>query len=161
MGLFRGAVFRHGGGARKRPIKQPTEMPTNTMALMGRFPSSIGRFPTLTGRFPDFALRDRFASGKSTGKQPIKERGIARFLSGVYNLTPEQLFETHCLSLCRVYVLCRTCAKISLATPQKIVLMPTSIPPCDPWCRSEARGTTLYSLLEPLTDSLINTAHIV
>ena len=38
MGLFRGAVFRHGGGARKQPIKQPTEMPTSTMALMGRFP---------------------------------------------------------------------------------------------------------------------------
>ena len=38
MGLFRGAVFRHGGGARKQPIKQPTEMPTSTMVLMGRFP---------------------------------------------------------------------------------------------------------------------------
>ena len=44
MGLFRGAVFRHGGGARKQPIKQQTEMPTSTMALMGRFPSLMGRF---------------------------------------------------------------------------------------------------------------------
>ena len=38
MGLFRGAVFRDGGGALKQPIEQPTEMPTSTMALMGRFP---------------------------------------------------------------------------------------------------------------------------
>ena len=62
MGLFRGAVFRHGGGARKQPIKQPTEMPTSTMALMGRFPSLMGRFLTLMGRFPDFVLRGCFAS---------------------------------------------------------------------------------------------------
>ena len=52
MGLFRGVVFRHSGGARKQPIKQPIEMPTSTMALMGRFPSLMGRFPTLMGRFP-------------------------------------------------------------------------------------------------------------
>ena len=62
MGLFRGAVFRPGGGARKQPIKQPTEMPTSTMALMGRFPSFMGRFPTLMGRFPDFILRGRLTS---------------------------------------------------------------------------------------------------
>ena len=62
MGLFRGAVFRHGGGAGKQPIKQPNEMPTSTMALMGRFPSLMGRFLTLMGRFPDFALRGRFTS---------------------------------------------------------------------------------------------------
>ena len=62
MGLFRGAVFHHGWGARKQPIKQPTEMPTSTMALMGRFPSLMGRFPTLMGRFTDFVLRGRFAS---------------------------------------------------------------------------------------------------
>ena len=62
MGLFRGAVFRHGGGARKQPIKQPTEMPTSTMALMGRFPSLMARFPTLMGRFADFVLRGRFTS---------------------------------------------------------------------------------------------------
>ena len=47
MGLFRGAVFRHGGRDRKQPIEQPTEMPTSNMALMGRFPSLMGRFPTL------------------------------------------------------------------------------------------------------------------
>ena len=51
MGLFRGAVFRHGGGALKQPIKQPTEMPTSTLALMGRFRSLMGRFPTLMGAF--------------------------------------------------------------------------------------------------------------
>ena len=62
MGLFRGAVFRHGWGARKQPIKHPTEMPTSTMAFMGRFPSLMGRFLTLMGRFPDFVLRGRFAS---------------------------------------------------------------------------------------------------
>ena len=85
MGLFRGAVFRHGGGARKQPIKQQTEMPTSTMALMGRFPSLMGRFPTLVGRFPDYVLRGRFTSWKSTGKQPIKKRGIKRFLIRDWN----------------------------------------------------------------------------
>ena len=80
MGLFRGAVFRHGGGARKQPIKQPTEMPTSTMALTGRFPSLMGRFPTLMGRFPVFALMGHFPSRKSPGKQPIKKRGIKRLL---------------------------------------------------------------------------------
>ena len=80
MGLFRGAVFRHGGGARKQRIKHQTEMPTSTMALMGRFPSLMGRFPTLMGRFPDFVLRGRFTSWKSTGKQPIKRRGVKMFL---------------------------------------------------------------------------------
>ena len=62
MGLFRGAVFRHGGGARKQPIKQPTETPTSTLALMGRFTSLMGRFPTLMGRFTNFVLRGRFTS---------------------------------------------------------------------------------------------------
>ena len=62
MGLFRGAVFRHGGGALKQPIKQPTETPTSTLALMGRLPSLMGRFPTLMGRFTDFVLRGRFTS---------------------------------------------------------------------------------------------------
>ena len=61
-GPFRGAVFRHGGGALKQPIKQPTEMPTSTTALMGRFPSLMGRFPTLMGRFTDFVPRGRFTS---------------------------------------------------------------------------------------------------
>ena len=80
MGLFRGAVFHHGRGAWKQPIKQPTEMPTSTMALVGRFPSLMGRFPTLMGRFADFLLRGRFTSWKYTGKQPIKKRGVKRFL---------------------------------------------------------------------------------
>ena len=69
-----------GRGALKQPIKQPTETPTSTLALMGRFPSLMGRFPTLMGRFTDFVLRGRFTSRKSTGKQPIKKRGIKRFL---------------------------------------------------------------------------------
>ena len=56
MGLFRGAVFRHVGGALKQPMKEPTEPPTSTLALMGRFPSLMGRFPTLMGRFTDFVL---------------------------------------------------------------------------------------------------------
>ena len=84
MGLFRGAVFRHGGGALKQPIKQLTETPTSTLALMGRFPSLMGRFPTLMGRFTDFVLRGRFTSWKSTGKQPIKKRGIKRFLINLF-----------------------------------------------------------------------------
>ena len=83
MGLFRGAVFRHVGGALKQPIKEPTETPTSTLALMGRFPSLMGRFPTLMGRFTDFVLRGRFTSWESIGKQPIKKRGIKRFLSNV------------------------------------------------------------------------------
>ena len=80
MALFRGAVFRHGGGALKQPIKEPTETPIRTLALMGSFPSLMGRFPTLMGRFIDFVPRGRFISWKSTGKQPIKKRGIKRFL---------------------------------------------------------------------------------
>ena len=61
-GPFRGAVFRHGGGALKQPIKQPTETPTSTLASMDRFPSLMGRFPTLMGCFTDFVLRGRFTS---------------------------------------------------------------------------------------------------
>ena len=78
MGLFRGAVFRHGGGALKQPIKQPTETPTSTLALMGRFPSLMGRFPTLMVRFTDFVLRGRFTSWKSTRKQPFLRKGALR-----------------------------------------------------------------------------------
>ena len=62
MGLFRGAVFCHGGGPLKQPIKQPTEMPTSTLALMGRFTSLMGRFPTLMGHFTDVVTRGRFTS---------------------------------------------------------------------------------------------------
>ena len=62
MGLFRGAVFRHSGGALKQPIEQATETPTSTLALMGRFHSLMGRFPALMGRFTDFVLRGRFTS---------------------------------------------------------------------------------------------------
>ena len=59
MGLFR-------EGARKQPSEQTTEMPTSTLALMGRF--------------PDFVRRGGFTSWKTTGKQPIKKRGMKRFL---------------------------------------------------------------------------------
>ena len=51
MGLLRGAVFHLGGGARKQPIKQLTEMPTSNHGLHGPFPSLMGRFLTLVGRF--------------------------------------------------------------------------------------------------------------
>ena len=53
MGLFRGAVFRHGGGARKQVIKQPTEVPTSTLALMGRFLVN-GLLSDLNGAFHRF-----------------------------------------------------------------------------------------------------------
>ena len=42
MGLFRGAVFHHGGVSENCPL-----------ALMGRFHSLMGRFLTLMGRFPE------------------------------------------------------------------------------------------------------------
>ena len=42
MGLFRGAVFHHGGVPENCPL-----------ALMGRFHSLMGRFPTLMGRCPE------------------------------------------------------------------------------------------------------------
>ena len=76
MGLFRGAVFRHGGGARKQPIKQPTEMPTSTMALMGRFPSLMGRFPTLMGRFTDLVPRGRFTFEIPLENSPLREGAL-------------------------------------------------------------------------------------
>ena len=76
MGLFRGAVFRHSGGAQKQPIKQPTEMPTSTMALMGRFLSLMGRFPTLMGRFPNFVLWGRFASENLLENSPSRKGAL-------------------------------------------------------------------------------------
>ena len=40
MGLFRGTLFCHGGGARKQPTKQPTECQSAPWpALVGGFPS--------------------------------------------------------------------------------------------------------------------------
>ena len=38
-------------GCPKQPFKQPTEMPTSTMTLVGRFPSLMGRFPAFMGVF--------------------------------------------------------------------------------------------------------------
>ena len=58
-GLFRGAVFRHGGGAQKQPIKQPTEMPTSTMALMA-VSLLNGLFSNLNGPFPRFRPKGPF-----------------------------------------------------------------------------------------------------
>ena len=46
---------------------------------MGRFPSLLGRFPTLKGRFPA-GLKGPFSLLKILGKQPIKKRGMKRFL---------------------------------------------------------------------------------
>ena len=43
MGLFRGAVFQHGGVPEDSPL-----------AFMGRFASLMGRFPGLMGRFPEY-----------------------------------------------------------------------------------------------------------
>ena len=73
MGLSRGTVFRHGGGVRKQPIKQPTQMPTSTMALVGRLPSLMSCFLTLMARFPDFVLRGRFTSWTSTGNSQLRK----------------------------------------------------------------------------------------
>ena len=42
MGLFREAVFDHGGVPENCPL-----------VLMGRFPSLMGRLPSLMGRFPE------------------------------------------------------------------------------------------------------------
>ena len=60
MGLFRGAVFRHGGPARKQPIKQPTEMPTSTHGLNGPFPLVNGPFSDLNRAFPRFPPKGPF-----------------------------------------------------------------------------------------------------
>ena len=52
MGLFRGAVFRHGGGALKQPIKEPTETPANQhLGLNGPFSLVNGPFSDLNGAF--------------------------------------------------------------------------------------------------------------
>ena len=69
MGLFRGAVFRH------------SRVPENSpLSLMGRFPCLMGRFPTLMGRFPE-CLNGPFSLSKIPWKQPIKKRGVKRFLN--------------------------------------------------------------------------------
>ena len=60
MGLFRGAVFRHVGGALKQPIKEPTETPTSTLALMGRFPLVNGPFSDLNEAFHRFHPKGPF-----------------------------------------------------------------------------------------------------
>ena len=52
MGLFRGAVFRHGGGALKQPIKQATENADQHHGLNGPFPLLNGPFSDLNGAFP-------------------------------------------------------------------------------------------------------------
>ena len=75
MALFRGAVFRHGGVALKQPIKQPTETPTSTLALMGRFPSLMGRFPSLMGRFHRFRPKGPFFLLKIHWKTAHQEKG--------------------------------------------------------------------------------------
>ena len=76
MGLFRGAVFRHGGGALKQPIKQPTKTPTSTLALMGRFCSLMGRFPTFMGRFTDFVLGAVLPLENPLGNSPLREGAL-------------------------------------------------------------------------------------
>ena len=58
MGLFRGAVFRHGGGALKQPIKQPTDTPTST--FNGPFSLVNGPFSDLNGAFHRFRPKGPF-----------------------------------------------------------------------------------------------------
>ena len=66
MGLFRGAVFQHGGVHENSPL-----------TLMGRFPALMGRSPVRLN-----ALMGCFPSRKSLGKQLIKKGGFKRFLIG-------------------------------------------------------------------------------
>ena len=87
MGLFRGAVFRHGGGALEQPIKAPTETPTSTLAFMGRFLPLNGPFSDLNGAFHRFRPKGPFYLLKIHWKTAHKKRGIKRFLinGGVSN----------------------------------------------------------------------------
>ena len=68
-GLFRGAVFRHSGVPENSPL-----------SLMGRFASLMGRFATLMGRFPECLNGPFFPLENPLEKQPIKKRGVKRFL---------------------------------------------------------------------------------
>ena len=110
MGLFRRAVFRHGGGARKQPIKQPTETPTSTMTLMGRFLSLMGRFRTLMGRFPAFVLIGAvFPLENPLENSPfLRKRGISRgsWLICPLSLFCRSLFITRCLVLYQKRCVC-------------------------------------------------------
>ena len=117
MGLFRGAVFRHGRGARKQPIKQPTELPTSTMALMGLFPSLVGRFPTLMGRFPRFYPKGPLCllkihwktAHEEKGHQEVLERGkrqrLGRMAVGGWDFVTK---ENHLFLIVSVFVLLLT-----------------------------------------------------
>ena len=67
MGLFRGAVFHHGGVHENCPLA----------LIMGRFPSLMGRFPTFMGRFPE-GLNGPF----SLLKIPLKTLRTPRYGSG-------------------------------------------------------------------------------
>ena len=51
-GPFSRTVFHHSGRARRQPIKQPTETPTKTMALMSCFPSLMRVFRTWSAASP-------------------------------------------------------------------------------------------------------------
>ena len=61
MDLFRGAVFDHGGNARKQPI-----------SLNRPFPSLMGHFPPLMCRFPPQCLNGPFFLSKIPWKGPWK-----------------------------------------------------------------------------------------
>ena len=69
MGLFRGAVFHHGGVPGKQPI-----------SVNGAFPLLDGPFSNLNGPVTLSALMGRFPSRRRSGEQPIKKRGIKGFL---------------------------------------------------------------------------------
>ena len=72
MGLFRGAVFHHGGVPENCPL-----------ALMGRFPSSMGPFLTLMGRFPECLNGPLFRERKTHKHKQIC--GIVPGLGGFQN----------------------------------------------------------------------------
>ena len=91
IGLFGGAVFDHVGVPKNCPL-----------VLMGRFPSLMGRFPTLMGRFPE-CLNGPF-SLLLLGKQPIKKRGVKRFL----------IFARNACQMCIKHFVC-VCFFFSLA----------------------------------------------
>ena len=73
-------------------VPENSPLSNRLKCLTGPFSLLMGRFPTLMGRFPDFVLRGRFTSWKSTGKQPIKKRGVKRFLIkwGLSQRTPKR-----------------------------------------------------------------------
>ena len=57
----------------KQPLKQQTETPTSTMALMGRCPSLMRCFPSLIDHFAEFAFMGRFPFENALENIPLME----------------------------------------------------------------------------------------